>query len=34
MHQQQTTFENIVRKDEIARNKQFLFFRKYFLLIQ
>ena len=26
MHQQQTAFENIVGKEEIARNKQFLLF--------
>ena len=26
MHQQQTAFENIVRKEEIARNEQFLLF--------
>ena len=32
MHQQQTAFENIVGKAEIARNKQFLLFPQYFLL--
>ena len=26
MHQQQTAFENIVGKEEIARNEQFLLF--------
>ena len=26
MHQQQTAFENIVGKEEIARNEQFFFF--------
>ena len=31
MHQQQTAFENIVGKEEIARNKQFLLFPQYFL---
>ena len=34
MHQQQTAFENIVGKEEIARNKQFLLFPQCFLLIQ
>ena len=34
MHQQQTAFENIVGKGEIARNKQFLLFTQYFLLNQ
>ena len=34
MHQQQTTFENIVGKGEIARNKQFLLFPICFLLNQ
>ena len=33
-HQQQTAFENIVGKKETARNKQFLFFPKGFLLNQ
>ena len=32
MHQQQTAFENIVGKEEIARNEQFLLFPKCFLL--
>ena len=32
MHQQQTTFENIVGKGEIACNKQFLLFQQCFLL--
>ena len=31
-HQQQTAFENIVRKGEIARNEQFLLFPQCFLL--
>ena len=31
MHQQQETFENIVGKGEIARNKQFLLFPLCFL---
>ena len=31
MHQQQTAFENIVGKEEIALNKQFLFFPQCFL---
>ena len=30
MHQQQTAFENIVRKEEIARNKQFFSFPTMF----
>ena len=34
MHQQQTAFENIVGKEEIPRNKQFLLFPKCFLLNQ
>ena len=34
IHQQQTAFENIVRKGEIARNKQFLLFSQCFLLKQ
>ena len=34
MHQQQTAFENIVDKEEIARNEQFLFFPQCFLLNQ
>ena len=33
-HQQQTTFENIVEKEEIARNEQFLLFPQCFLLSQ
>ena len=33
-HQQKTAFENIVRKGEIARNKQFLLFPLCFLLKQ
>ena len=32
MHQQQTGFENIVGKEEIALNKQFLLFQQCFLL--
>ena len=32
MYQQQTTFENIVGKGEIARNEQFLLFPQCFLL--
>ena len=32
MHQQQTAFENIVGKGEIARNKQFPLFQQCFLL--
>ena len=31
MHQQQTAFENIVGKEEIARNEQFLLFPQCFL---
>ena len=34
MHQQQTSFENIVGKEEIACNEQFLFFPQCFLLDQ
>ena len=34
MHQQQTAFENIVGKEEIARNEQFLLVRQCFLLNQ
>ena len=34
MHQQQTAFENIVGKGEIARNKQFLIFPQCYLLNQ
>ena len=34
MHQQQTAFENIVGKEEMAGNEQFLFLPQYFLLIQ
>ena len=34
MHQQQTTFENIVGKGEIARNEQFLLFLQRFPLNQ
>ena len=33
-HQQQTAFENIVGKEEIARNEQFLLFPECFLLNQ
>ena len=33
-HQQQTAFENIVGKEEIARNVQFLLFPQCSLLIQ
>ena len=33
-HQQQTAFENIVGKGEIARNEQFLLFPQCFLLNQ
>ena len=33
-HQQQTPFENIVGKEEIARNEQFLLFPQCFLLNQ
>ena len=32
MHQQQTAFENIVGKEEIARDEQFLLFAQCFLL--
>ena len=34
MHQQQTAFENIVGKGEVARNEQFLLFPQFFLLNQ
>ena len=34
MHQQQTAFENIFGKGEIARNEQFLRFLQCFLLNQ
>ena len=34
MHQQQTAFDNIVGKEEIACNKQFLLFPQCFLLNQ
>ena len=34
MHQQQTAFENIVEKEETARNEQFLLFPLCSLLIQ
>ena len=34
MHQQQTAFEDIVGKGEIARNEQFLVFPQCFLLTQ
>ena len=34
MHQQQTAFENIVGKEEIARNEQFLLLPQCFLLNQ
>ena len=34
MHQQLTAFENIVGKEEIARNEQFLLFPQCFLLNQ
>ena len=34
MHQQQTAFENIVGKGEIAHNKQYLLFPQCFLLNQ
>ena len=33
-HQEQTAFENIVGKEEIARNEQFLLFPQCFLLNQ
>ena len=32
MHQQQTAFEKIVGKEEIAHNEQFLLFPQCFLL--
>ena len=34
MHHQQTAFENIVGKEEIAHNEQFLLFTQCFLLNQ
>ena len=34
MHQQQTVLENIVGKEEIARDEQFLLFPKCFLFNQ
>ena len=34
MHQQQTAFDNVVEKEEIARNEQFLLFPQCFLLNQ
>ena len=34
MPQQQTAFENIVGKEEIAHNEQFLLFQQCFLLNQ
>ena len=34
MHKQQTTFENIVGKEETARGEQFLLFPQCFLLNQ
>ena len=34
MHQQHTAFENIVGKEEIARNEQFLLFPQCFQLNQ
>ena len=34
MHQQQTAYENIVGKEEIARYEQFLLFPQRFLLNQ
>ena len=34
MHQQQTAFENIVGKEEIARKEQFLLFPQCFLFNQ
>ena len=34
MHQQQTAFENIVGKEEIAHNEQFLLFPQCFLFNQ
>ena len=33
MHQQQTAFENVVGKEEIARNEQFLLFPQFFFLL-
>ena len=33
MHRQQTTFENIVGKEEIARNEQILLFPQCFFLL-
>ena len=33
-HQQQTAFENILGKEEIARNEQFLLFPQCFLMNQ
>ena len=34
MHQQQTAFENIVGKEEVAHSEQFLLFPQCFLLNQ
>ena len=34
MHQQQTAFKSLVRKEEIARNEQFFLFPQCFLLNQ
>ena len=34
MHQQQTAFENIVEKEEIAHNEQFFLFPHCFILKQ
>ena len=34
MHQQQTAFENIVGKEGIAHNDQFLLFQQCFLVTQ
>ena len=34
MHQQQTAFENIIGKEEIAHNKQFLLYPQLVLLNQ
>ena len=34
MHQQHTAFENIVGKEEIAHNEQFLLFPQCFLINQ
>ena len=34
MHQHQTAFENLVGKEEMARNEQFLLFPQHFLLHQ